>query len=821
MNQPNDPEGYPTEWGEYIEIQGTAVADYEMDPEVTEDPQYSNFIKDALLSIPTISIVTDKNNLFSHSSDPDSGGIYVYTGAPDYEIGNGWERPASVEYFNSDNSEEFQIDCGLRIHGGHSRRPEKTPKHSFRIVFRSEYGKSKLEYPFFGSENPSSFNSIVLRANYGNTWLHRSAGERNHTQLIHDIWAKDTQLDMGHSSGHGFFVHLYINGLYWGIYNPTERIDNDFGETYFGGSAEDYDVIKDYAEVSDGNITAWNEMMDLADAGLADNINYQLLQGKNPDGTYNPEYKAYLDIINFIDYMVINLYGANWDWDHHNWAAIRNRNNPGKGFKFFCWDTEHILENVSSNILNLNNNNRPSGLFQQLCENEDFRRLFADRVQLHCFNGGTLTPEASLQRWMERADEIDLAIIAESARWGDYRRDVHRYFENGPFDLYTKEHWLAEQSFLVNNYFPNRTDRFIDQLRDADLFPDINAPQFLINNQPVPYNIINQGDILSITSDGGTIYYTTDSTDPLKNGVVSPGALIYSEPIELIQSTQIKARTYQQNKWSALNEKIFVLPSDFNNLKVTEIHYHPLAEDTIGDGNFEFIELKNTGSSPLDLSGVQFIEGISFSFPAGSILQPNKFIVLASNQYYFNMRYNFNPFEEYEGSLDNSGEQVVLTNVMGDTIISIRYNDKEPWPESADGEGYSLVTKEFNPTGNQNDPANWNISQNIHGSPGKDDENTVSVEYDKTVPDNFRLFQNYPNPFNPTTTITYSLPKDVRVNLKVYNVVGEEIATLINKEMKSGTYTVNWDAMNSPSGVYFYKLSAGNFSDTKKMILLK
>jgi hypothetical protein len=826
INQPNNPAGYPSEWGEYIESQGTAIADYEMDPEVTEDPQYSGLIKNALLSIPTISIVTDKNNLFSHSNDPDSGGLYIYTGAPansgGYAIGKGWERPASIEYFNSDSSNEFQIDCGIRIHGGHSRRPEKTPKHSFRIVFRSEYGKSKLDYPFFGSENPSSFNSIVLRATYGNTWLHRNASERNHAQLIHDLWAKDTQLDMGHPSGHGFFAHLYINGIYWGIYNPTERIDNDFGETYIGGNEEDYDVIKDYAEVSNGNIEAWNAMMDIADNGLEDNVNYQRIQGKNPDGSYNPDYEAYLDIVNFIDYMIINFYGANWDWDQHNWVAVRNRNNPGKGFNFFCWDAEHILESVSSNVLNLNNSNRPSGLFQQLRKNEDFRRLFADRVQLHCFNSGALTPEASLQRWMKRAEEIDLAIIAESARWGDYRRDVHQQY--APFDLYTKEHWLTELSFLVEDYFPNRTNTFINQLREAGLFPEIDAPQFLINGEQKSANYINSGDELSISSGlGRTVYYTIDNSDPLMNGEVSPNAIKYSEPLELTQSIHIKARTYYRDMWSALNEKIFVLSSDLNNLKITEIHYHPLPEDTIGDGNFEFIELKNVGSSPIDLSGVKFIEGISFSFPADSILNPDKFIVLASNQYYFNMRYNFIPFGEYQGSLDNSGERIVLTNILQDTIVSIRYNDREPWPESADGSGYSLVTKEFNANGDQNDPANWRSSINIHGSPGKDDEETTFVEeHKKSIPDNFILYQNYPNPFNPATRISYALPKGNFVTLKIYNVLGQEVKTLVNEYQEADWYSIYFNANNLASGVYFYSLHAGNnFNEVKKMLYIR
>ena len=390
INQSNNPPGYPLKWGPYTAIEDTAIADYEMDPEITKDPKYSGLMEEALLSIPTISIVTDKDNIFSRIPDSLKGGIYIYTGAPGNNdvpvLGNDWERPASVEYFDRKGAKEFQVNCGLKIHGGHSRRPEKTPKHSFTIVFREKYGLSKFRYPLFDKDATDEFNSIVLRATYGNTWLHMNNSERKHAQLIRDLWAKDTQLDMGWPAGHGDFVHLYINGLYWGIYNPTEHIDDDFAETYLGDDKSDYDIIKDYGEIVSGDKKAWDAMFSLAHAGLAGNTNFQKIQGKNPDRTINPLYPVYVNIENLIDYMIINFYGANWDWDHHNWIAIRNRIDPGKGFQFFSWDAEHILEDVSSNILSENNSGNPSELFQLLLKNSEFKQLFADRIQKHCFN---------------------------------------------------------------------------------------------------------------------------------------------------------------------------------------------------------------------------------------------------------------------------------------------------------------------------------------------------------------------------------------------------------------------------------------------------
>jgi hypothetical protein len=89
------------------------------------------------------------------------------------------------------------------------------------------------------------------------------------------------------------------------------------------------------------------------------------------------------------------------------------------------------------------------------------------------------------------------------------------------------------------------------------------------------------------------------------------------------------------------------------------------------------------------------------------------------------------------------------------------------------------------------------------------------------LPHDFSLFQNYPNPFNPGTTITYELPRTSHVTLSVYDVLGREVATLLNEEKSAGAYTVQWDASGVSSGVYFYRLKAGDFNQTKRMMIVR
>jgi hypothetical protein len=95
--------------------------------------------------------------------------------------------------------------------------------------------------------------------------------------------------------------------------------------------------------------------------------------------------------------------------------------------------------------------------------------------------------------------------------------------------------------------------------------------------------------------------------------------------------------------------------------------------------------------------------------------------------------------------------------------------------------------------------------------------NIISTE----VPESFELYQNYPNPFNPVTHIGFLISDFGLVHLSIYDVLGKEVQVLIDEQMRPGSYEANWNAEAYPSGVYYYKLSAGDFTETKKMILIK
>ena len=459
LNQTNHPKGYPAQWGSYTQMKGTATADYEMDPEMTGDPALRSKIADGLQQLPILSIVSDKDNFFSHENDPERGGIYIFTGPPvGDDTGHGWTRPASVELFGGPQQHDLTTSCGIRLHGGHGRLAEKNPKHSFRLVFKEQYGPKTLQYPLFDQDAPQKFNQLVLRCHFGNSWQHWNEGNRQKAQYARDVWARRMQRKLGRTSVDALYVHLFLNGMYWGLYNMAERVDDQYGKDHLGGQKADIDVIKieesggNHIEASEGNLDAWQLMTNVARQAATDDDAYRQLQD------------SLLDVDAFIDYMLINQYGGNTDWDHHNWYAIRRRGTDSQGFRFLCWDTEIILENADENVLDKDNGRQsPTGIFQSLLQNDHFARRYVSRARQLLADDGLLGQQSVVELWDSLYSTISMALYAEAARWGDYRRDVHRWQTGG--QLYTvDQHYQAERKRLLNKYFPVRSQRVLSSI---------------------------------------------------------------------------------------------------------------------------------------------------------------------------------------------------------------------------------------------------------------------------------------------------------------------------------------------------------------------
>ena len=504
LQQPGNPSGFPSSWG------GTS-ADYQMDPDIVQDPRYSGMMEDALLSIPSMSLVMKNSDIFD---SPD--GIYANPNGH----GVSWERPGSVELIYPDGTDGIQVNCGIRIQGGAFRSWGLTKKKSFRLLFKGIYGPTRLRYSLFGEDAVEQFDTITLRAgaNDGYSWDAAKYTE----QYTRDEFGRSLQRATGNAGSHGMFVHLYVNGLYWGLYNPSERPDASFSASYYGGDKEDWDSIHDLS-AGNGDTAAWNQMISKCRQAANSDGAYQELQGNNPDGTPNPAYPNLLDVTNYIDYLIVNLWGGNWDWPWKNWWAGRDRTVNSTGFKFYCWDYENTMgNNLARSPLDKNalqNDFSSAGVpHENLSRNAEYRMLFADRVHKFFFNGAIFTPESLIRRYTDLAVTVEKAIVAESARWGDQHHHPPLTLEEWYDRDFNYNDGRAGRDWILNYYIPQRSGIVMQQFRNAGLYPDVDAPVFHINGSYQHGGEISEDDLLSMTAPAGTIWYTLDGSDPRSSG---------------------------------------------------------------------------------------------------------------------------------------------------------------------------------------------------------------------------------------------------------------------------------------------------------------
>ncbi len=284
-------------------------------------------------SIPVVSIVASWMDLNTLHTFPTERGIE-------------WERPINLEYFEPDGQVAFNVPAGVRIHGNFSRI--FSPKKSYRIYFRNDYGLGKLEYPMFEDSPVTKFDKLLLRAGFQDTFVHRGIPERSDrhdtAKFIADQVTRNLHRDMGQPVAHGKWVLLYLNGDFWGLYNLTERIDLQFLQSYSDENSDWHIISKESGwdefgvwysreEVKEGNYGAWLDNQNWiggADFTIPGNIG---------------ELEWRVDLENVFSYLFLQAYVQNTDWPGANWIVYRRMDEGGFGtneakWRMMVWDAE-------------------------------------------------------------------------------------------------------------------------------------------------------------------------------------------------------------------------------------------------------------------------------------------------------------------------------------------------------------------------------------------------------------------------------------------------------------------------------------------------
>jgi hypothetical protein len=521
----------------------------------------------------------------------------------------------------------------------------------------------------------------------------------------------------------------------------------------------------------------------------------------------------------------------------NNFYGLYNRNDKTKGFRLLAHDSEHSLfvdalygAGIQENRVAIGSNGRmnitkmtdfnPQWLHYKMSKNAEYRVRFMDRAYQQLTKGGMLNPESAADLYKSRAAQIDQAIIAESARWGDAKTSPSL----------TKATWLTQLQSMYTSFFPKRTDILKQQLLTEGLYTSILTPDVSIDDSTFyeQYKSFSGSKTLRIydqnwKTTGNSIYYTLDNSDPrLIGGAVAEGAVVGKGTIVLTlnQTTILNARLYKNGVWGPLKKVVFSnADEDYSKLKVTELSYHPkdsiIGTETIDGEDFEFIEFKNTGNTSIDLSGLKLDSAIYYQFPSEQLLSPGTFWVVASKPNIFYSKYKVYPSGNFSKHLSNSSENVILFNRNNKSVLSFTYYDKSPWPTTPDGDGFTLSAKNANPTGNPDSYDYWMASSYLNGSPFHDDINALTAL--ETQTDRSEIVRLYPNPTNGVFYVNASL-STIGANylVSIYDTKG----SLVFQKRYENTAVIDLNQRNIDEGVYIVKVQTSTKMVTQKIIFM-
>ena len=472
---------------------GSSGPDWEMDPEVVNLPDGDPNKPTAadFATIPTVSITMNWDDLFG------SQGIYL--------VGEHVEKPMSFEFFDPATGESVQQNASIEVQGGSSvsvPRNWKTDKISMLVRFKDPYGPTTLNANIFGEGSTTRFDQMTIDGQLNFVWDYGSNNtQRSQALYIHDQVAADVQnaISGEGSAPHGRFVNLFRNGIYWGMHYLHERPDESFAAEYWGGDKEEYHALNQNRTISqainpDGSPTPNNGATMDIDAAVA----LARAAGNGGIAEWNAVNEQ-IDVEHFIEYLMMNWYLGNEDWgaDNKNWYASR-KNTPDGRWRFHSWDAEKVFQDFATGGVD-EVGGGPKGLHKDLLGNEEYQILFADKIRELMFHDGILTTERLTPIFQARVDEVESPLRLESARWGDNR-------VNNP---YVRQDVMDNFQSVYDNFFPPRHDRVLEDLIEEGVYPEISAPDFMINGANQHGGSISPGDTLSMMANAATV--TTDT----------------------------------------------------------------------------------------------------------------------------------------------------------------------------------------------------------------------------------------------------------------------------------------------------------------------
>ena len=732
-------------------------------------------------NLPVISLTTTSSNLWDSIS-----GIYVL--GPNFEpeepyyganFHQDWERPVHVELYWTDGEKRLDQDAGMKIAGAWSRSNQQK---SFALHARNAYGKKYFEAKLFDELDIKRFKSFVLRdsGNDAQSTFFRDA-------MITHLVAKNNIDIQAYQP-----AVVYLNGEYWGILNMREKLNEYYVESHYPHVEHDkVDILAgkgDGVTASEGDLTDYTAMMDfITSHDLTDNANYQ-------------QVAAQIDIDEYIEYLVSEIYGGNDDWPHNNVKMWKSKKNGGR-WRWMLYDTDQSyniwdrdVDKVTYDKLakclsekGKNGDTWSNVLLRNLVKNTTFRNEFANRF------ADRMNQEFLPNNISHLIDSLFNNIKVEM--------EFHSYFWGG-----------GDNGDRMKTFAQSRPKNMRKHLRkNLDVGDDVTLT-LNTNDSKAGYIELNSLTLKKFTWKG--IYF---KNVPVKlRAVARPGYKFvrweFSGGIPASTSAGIEVTLDNDATINAVFEKD--ANAAFNSVVINEINYKSADDFDTKD----WIELYNTTAAAINLSGWKLLDGEAdeaFTMPVGTTIEAYGYLVVCANQ---NKLLAFNPtVTNYVGDFTfglGKEDKVQLFDSEGTLIDEVEY--VKSWGD-ANGTGKTIALTD--PFADNANYKLWN-DNDLHGTPGaqngtfnpsRSDFNTnekILVDISEAQAANASAVC-YPNPVNSEAALLWQQTADANVRIELFNAFGNSVAQICNEWFAQGQQQIDISRTISActSGLYIAKIT--------------
>ena len=661
------------------------------------------------------------------------------------------------------------------------------------------------------------------------------------------------------------YMNVFINGELLGLYVSVESVNGPFLTKHFGNNegtffkcepqfhyGSEYDTWPDLRWYgSDSMEYAYQKGYELkSDMGWADLLDLIYTLNFNVDSIEN--------ILN-VDRVLWLFASSNVmpDLDAYTGLYVHNyylyRNSATAQFEIIPWDKDHTFGGAQINdIIGWGGNIYWIYYWDPfLYENDEARPLFSQLMSVPLYKKIYTAHMRTIINDIYDVDHIQgLAYGMQDSieTYADADPNLFPSFTYGDYFRYNVDNYLTppdgsswcgitstvepRREFLLDHAEISKTSPVIESVyqenNEPDQGEDVTIQAEVTGAGSVELMVtINEGNshFVSVSMNDDGLHDDGNANDNIFGAVV-PFQTNGNHVKYYIRASNDDALILdpKQAEWDFYHYMVGDQSLPDSSVVINEINYNPADDFDTGD----WVELYNPTGQPQDIGNWIFKDEDDdhiFLIPENTILVAGEYLVLSNDTTSFTIL--FPDVNNFVGDLgfgfSGGGELLRLYNSDSIIIDTVVYDDSDPWPEDPDGNGPTLEL--IHPSMDNAMAENWAASEG-YGTPGSVNSVYLVNKYVPNIPEQFHVFNNYPNPFNPITTITYELPVNRHVNISIFDMLGRRVRTLVDQEMGAGTKSLIWNATNDNgkpvgAGVYLYQIQAGEFRQTKKMVLLK